>query len=162
MQHFFLSSSQPAGRWLETGLLLGTFSHLPLSPCSRTLLPPVTWAMSHESNASKSVFSNFTVLQNYLEGTPVLLLCVIRRFELEDGIGAWEFAFLTSSQGSSHAVVTVWKLTYLMVKRKLVLSEFPCLHIMLNCIMLTEYPLLKCHYSVFPFFHLSIRIKEGK
>ena len=162
MQHFFLYSSQPAGRWLETRLLLGTSSHLRLSPCSKTLLTPVTWAMNHESNASKSVLSNFTVLQSYLKACQMLLLRVIRRFELEDGIGEWEFAFLTISQVLHMLGVTVWKLIYLMVKRKLVLPEFPCLHMMLNCIMLIAYPLLKCHYSVISFFHLSIRIKEEK
>lgn len=125
MQHFFLSSSQPAGEWLESGLLLGTSSHHPLSPCSRTLLTPVTWAMSHESNASKSVLSNFTVLQNYLEGVPDA--AAVCHKEVWIGRWGWSVRICISNKflGSSHAVVTVWKLIYLMVKRKLFLLNFP-------------------------------------
>lgn len=157
----YIAPSQLAGDWR----LVYFLEPPPISPCLPVLrlsllLLPGPWATN--PMLPSQCFQTSLCFRITWKACQMLLLRVIRRFELEDGIGEWEFAFLTTSQVLHMLGVTVWKLIYLMVKRKLVLPEFPCLHMMLNCIMLIAYPLLKCHYSVFSFFHLSIRIKEEK
>lgn len=128
--------------WLETGLLPGTSSDLPLSSSSRTLLTPVTGASSHKSNSFNSMLSDLPVIQNHLES-----LSDAPALHTEFWFGKFwvevENLHFYKFPGNADAGSTLWEPIYLIVKSNLVLSQFPCLYIILK---LLTFVLLKCQY----------------
>lgn len=128
--------------WLETGLLPGTSSHLPLFSCSRTLLTPVTGATSHKSNSFNSLLSDFLVIQNHLESlsdAPALHT----KFWFGKSWVEVENLHFCKFPGNADGGSTLWELIYLIVKSNLVLSQFPCLYIIFKLLTFT---LPKCQY----------------